>query len=1522
MKKVVDSAKGATASSVKTAPPKKSAQAPAVTPSPTTLQPAVTADDSLDAPVIIFPEWSDAEVAAEKWSTKHTFEDPDGLVPLPPSLRAMLPVNASQPGYVQKRHIDILGDGSNPIGIAAPAAIEDSFYASNSSAPQTPQSLSEKKNKTAGAESLDSETIQTTKSESQPNLENAIHSPSDDAENPQTSNIVPHNGAGADMSSGMDGQIAAISCPNIDEDQNISVTAGTSPLEQEVTSKFFDQNRHIICSELMRQIIATFHFLYDQSKISRASNIADEFAPWENLYPKSKDGLPMYNASGRYAVKLFWLGCWRKVIVDDRIPVDDLNRPLLVFSPTAQEIWPVLITKAILKVASASYRYTSLSVPITNNISLAKMRSTCEHGDFDVFHCLKGWLPERIKLYDREERINALWNVLNDMNLRNPQSFPNPPKPTIWGSTPASGAASTTTAKGVPASTVPSTIVNAGATATIERISSPSGKSGPYTIVLAYRDGESPESSEKADLATIPFPFRICDVKDGSTGVQQSQVYMKSYFSLCRPKKYSISGSKDSGAENTVLDDMANFSLSLHEFVKTYRYIMIYHNQGSFKIAKSVQNIVDMTKPIDATRIPPLLYLPDTTKEATIFCVLSTFGRTKVDGPNQMSSVMLEPYDWKFDPKADCTEKKPVIRLTTNSTLATLFKLPAGALQFTVDCTTSYNLSFWSRDDFLLEDEAKYLSERLSLAVRDIDETFPAQSAGSWFVLFKNQIRFSEPVYLAASLYVPDSLQLCASLRMFDNDTRKELPHIFHNLKSGYFLPNNASKWKLRLISEPTPIYPLDKIPPEMSVKPNVQDFEDLFVPNKHNILFRYVAKVKDAPENWASMQVTFSFPQAMLKLQVFDNDVEIASASGKGTAVLHAVQLVQVLEDVAVPATSASGKTEKKDKEKEAAEKRDKEERERMAKENIPAAGKHRYVIQATVEQLELLKPASPGLLNAADGGRPSSRGGGKLPSSASPAKAKKKLSAGAGIHPIIADAAAANMALDPIWKLRIVSTDAATLAIVKDTEKEDRYKMIKDSWEANQTGRCAKAREARDAYLKQVEAGSVKPVAILLTAGIDDNESSAATLGKPKITPIVAKASDVVYKPWTLIKESGIGGRRLDSFDKPVNLFGMNGERVIFDFSKLASAGDTGASNGVVFGRSPSIVDEITLDGSPSLSLLNKPGTAGSEFSSGISASKQSSAKPGANFEATMSSFNHPDSDADAEVLDSVMSQPAWDNEISQIVPSKDEVSQNTSRPLTQASEFDDESGSCPSTIEQLQAYLKDRAPYMERSQLFRTGARMGTKPPSPGDAFAFKLPAVMLPGGFTKPLDFNVNPGKAVDSCVQQLTTEVQRTTSERLDFTTRQMNEFDSECAKTEPLKRNASVMLSTLRGHVQNDAEKEERLRRRTERLQEHLSFHNQVVKERLSDKEYRSRVKQYVAEKIEEILLDIEAEKSEDAQRRELYRARVAKEYEDASRRKLEAELQRQAELANAEGAEDQAVAAAGNNSKAKKGKK
>ena len=59
------------------------------------------------------------------------------------------------------------------------------------------------------------------------------------------------------------------------------------------------------------------------------------------------------------------------------------------------------------------------------------------------------------------------------------------------------------------------------------------------------------------------------------------------------------------------------------------------------------------------------------------------------------------------------------------------------AYRFIVDCPTSYCLSLWSKDDFNLEDESKYLTEKLGLIVRDIDESYQAQQANTWFILFK-----------------------------------------------------------------------------------------------------------------------------------------------------------------------------------------------------------------------------------------------------------------------------------------------------------------------------------------------------------------------------------------------------------------------------------------------------------------------------------------------------------------------------------------------------------------------------------------------------------------------------------------------------------------------------------------------------------------------------------------------------------------------------------------------------------------
>lgn len=67
---------------------------------------------------------------------------------------------------------------------------------------------------------------------------------------------------------------------------------------------------------------------------------------WESIYPKGPDTRPCYNPAGRYIVRMFWAGEWRRVEVDDRLPFDSDNRRLFVCSGAVEELWPALLYKA------------------------------------------------------------------------------------------------------------------------------------------------------------------------------------------------------------------------------------------------------------------------------------------------------------------------------------------------------------------------------------------------------------------------------------------------------------------------------------------------------------------------------------------------------------------------------------------------------------------------------------------------------------------------------------------------------------------------------------------------------------------------------------------------------------------------------------------------------------------------------------------------------------------------------------------------------------------------------------------------------------------------------------------------------------------------------------------------------------------------------------------------------------------------------------------------------------------------
>ena len=62
--------------------------------------------------------------------------------------------------------------------------------------------------------------------------------------------------------------------------------------------------------------------------------------------------MPVVSPSGKYWVKLRFMGKERLVEIDDRMPCDSKNKLMFPRTMNNYEIWPQLLLKAILKVYS------------------------------------------------------------------------------------------------------------------------------------------------------------------------------------------------------------------------------------------------------------------------------------------------------------------------------------------------------------------------------------------------------------------------------------------------------------------------------------------------------------------------------------------------------------------------------------------------------------------------------------------------------------------------------------------------------------------------------------------------------------------------------------------------------------------------------------------------------------------------------------------------------------------------------------------------------------------------------------------------------------------------------------------------------------------------------------------------------------------------------------------------------------------------------------------------------------------
>eukprot|EP00743_Colponemidia_sp_Colp-15_P003855 GILK01004160.1.p1 GENE.GILK01004160.1~~GILK01004160.1.p1 ORF type:complete len:1291 (+),score=310.51 GILK01004160.1:81-3875(+) len=768
----------------------------------------------------------------------------------------------------------------------------------------------------------------------------------------------------------------------------------------------------------------------------------------DNIYPKNEAGCPAINPSGRYVVKLFHIGRWRRVVVDDRIPLDENGNVLLPRTNNSSEIWTFLVAKAIYKL----YNYVNAQ-PITEE---------------QIVHALTGWVVHNLNL--PAEKQDA-WSTLSNLD----------------GNTNGRYIIRTRFNAGSPASR-PSAIVQL-----LER------EGQRYVRLLPSCDGENvAENSwehrvKVPEEVVIPPPEVDPEAEEAARREeevrQEQQRLAEEQMKLQQQQQQQAANKKDNKVkkkEDEKKDDpkanssvtpglvavslpavtrqpikpAGGFWVSFEELFQELSAIVLYCNPFTYS---NQQTVFDLAVGANAELLPQqpprLLYVTvpeDKEIELLVaFTPLPLFtastavpvpstslvqadtstdsGEERAPTPapvvdSQVESPMiysltLEQFQWKSD------EPQFGLRVnTTGSPVSHLLALSQGTHVFRLLNTAplGYVLHLAADTGMEIGDYGSILGTRLGLNLRELEEEHQPQKEQVPYVWLHALFTVSTTSRIILQLQVEDRRALpFVRLHTIDLDRMQRSTHpllitapvSFAPNKKGYAVvaeccapaPLRRGKHKLRVLSS-EPLATFEPVPFK-----ETQTYMDIYKPNKYAILAQEVLQVSQ--DTMANLHLQVVVPpevssSVFLTVSLKNNGVEVASASGE--------------DKVSLPYVTLS------------------------SPQNVEAdRPANRYVLTATLNKYRW-----PEIVEATD-------------------------------YPVQ-------------WRLKISSN--IRVACFRDTQKEDKEASIRQSWEEGQPGRAARALLSRQRFLRGevVERSMTPAVAVEEAPSPAPGKKTAAVKGK----------------------------------------------------------------------------------------------------------------------------------------------------------------------------------------------------------------------------------------------------------------------------------------------------------------------------------------------------------------------------------------------------------------------------------------